>query len=166
VSATPVSYPPCNILPFVWAVGARLPIAPPPAPNSPPESRMDLYREYTEALLRRYVKMSMEAGKVPSLVGQELLRGNVTRYRVGCFADVVIFLADIDRCLNRLNEQQRDLVERMAIHQYTLAETAEQLGVAPRTVLRRYGQALDHLSRKFLDAEMLEPLYWSQDALV
>ncbi len=154
------------ILPFVWAVGARLPIAPPLSPDTPPERRIYLYREYTEALLRRYIRMAMEVGKSPSLMGQQVFRGNVTSYRVGHFDDCVIFVADVDRCLGRLDEAQRDLIVRMAIHQYTLAETAKMLGIMPRTVVRRYGMALDRLSQMFLDAEMLEPLYWSQDALL
>jgi Sigma-70, region 4 len=154
------------ILPFVWAVGARLPIAPPPAPDSPREPHMESYRQYTEALLHRYFKMSLEVGKVPSLVGHEIFRGNVTSYRVGNFVDAVIFVADVDRCLQRLDKEQRDLIERMAIQQYSLLETATTLGIAPRTVVRRYGQALDCLTRAFLDAEMLEPLYICQDALL
>lgn len=41
---------------------------------------MAFYRKYTEAMLQRYVRMSMEAGKVPSLLGQEMFHGNVTSY--------------------------------------------------------------------------------------
>ena len=38
----------------------------------------EFYRKYTEAMLRRYMTMSMEAGRVPSLLGREMFRGNVT----------------------------------------------------------------------------------------
>jgi hypothetical protein len=145
------------ILPFVWAIGAELPVQS-PATHTYPEPDMSFYRKYTEAVLRRYVRMSMEAGKVPSMLGQEMFRGKVTNYQIGHFDDVVIFLHDIDRCLARLDPDQQQLISRMAIQQYTVGETARLLGLAPRTVVRRYALALDRLTRVFLHAKMLEPL--------
>ena len=64
----------------------------------PPEliaQEMAFYRKYTEGMLRRYVQMSMESGKVPSLLGKEMFRGNVTSCRVGGFDDAVIFVHDV-----------------------------------------------------------------------
>jgi len=62
---------------------------------------MAFYRKYTEAMLRRYVRMSMEAGKVPSLLGQEMFRGRVISYRVESFEDVVNLIVDgVVECLN------------------------------------------------------------------
>ena len=145
------------VLPFVWAIGADLPVLDRDSPIQP-EVEMAFYRRYTEAILRRYVRMSMEAGKVPSLLGQEMFRGKVTSYRVGNFDDVVIFLHDVDRCLAKLDSEQQQLISRMSLQQYTAGETADLLGLKPRTVLRRYGDALDRLTRIFLDARMLEPL--------
>jgi hypothetical protein len=118
---------------------------------------MAFYRKYTEAVLRRYIRMAMEAGKVPSLLGQEMFRGKVTNYRVGNFDDVVIFVHDVNRCLEKLDEDQQDLISRMALQQFTVGETAQLLGVPPRTVIRRYSMAIDCLTRIFLRAKMLEP---------
>jgi hypothetical protein len=117
---------------------------------------MAFYRKYTEALLRRYVRMSMEAGKVPSLLGQEMFHGNVTGYRVESFEDVVIFLHDIEKCLDKLDTEQQHLISRIALQEYTLGETAELMGLKPRTVVRRYGQAVDCLTSVFLSVKMLE----------
>jgi hypothetical protein len=142
------------VLPFVWALSVE-----PAAPPLPPvEPQMAFYRKYTEAMLRRYVRMSMEAGKVPSLLGQEMFRGRVTSYRVESFEDVVIFIHDVEHCLEQLDAEQQHLITRMALQQFTVGETAKMLGLAPRTTIRRYGQALDRLTRIFLYAEMLEPL--------
>ncbi len=152
------------VLPYVWAIGARLPIA--PQPTQPPPDlhrpRVDFYRKYTEALLRRYIRVSMEAGKVPSLIGQEMFREKVTNYRVGNFVDAVIFVHDVDRCLQRLDEEQGTLIAHLALQQYTLLETAKLMGIARSSVIRKYGYALDRLTRIFLDAEMLEPLQTCQ----
>jgi hypothetical protein len=147
------------VLPFVWATKMFYAGALQPAEARqtvvPPE--MAFYRKYTEGMLRRYVRLSMEAGRVPSLLGQEMFRGKVTNYRVGNFDDVVIFLHDVEKCLEKLDEEQQHLISRIALQQYTLGETAELMGLKPRTVVRRYSQALDRLTRIFLSVQMLEP---------
>ena len=148
------------LLPIIWAVAHEQTVrrAPDEAETHSAAPQMAFYRKYTEAMLQRYVRMSMEFGKVPSLLGQEMFRGNVTSYRVESFEDVVIFLHDVDRCLKKLDAEQRHLISRIALQQYSLTETAELLGLKPRTVIRRYGQAVDRLTRIFLMVKMLEPL--------
>jgi len=148
------------VLPYVWAIGREQAAlrAPVPAPKEQLEPRMAFYRKYTEAMLRRYVRLSMESGKVPSLLGQEMFRGRVTSCRVDSFDDVVIFIHDVDRCLEKLDLEQQDLISRIALQQYTLGETAALLGLKPRTVVRRYGQSVDRLTRILLNAKILEPM--------
>jgi hypothetical protein len=148
------------ILPTVWAF-FRPPSQPEPSPaeiSRPPKRRLYVYRKYTEAILRRYVRMSMGAGRAPSLLGKELFRGKVTHYRVEAFDDVVIFVHDVDRCLEQLDDRQRCLVQRMAMEEYTVDETAADFQLNPRTILRYYGIALDRLTAHFLDVKMLQPL--------
>jgi hypothetical protein len=148
------------VLPYVWAIGrgqAEL-RAPVRAPSEQVEPRMAFYRKYTEAMLRRYVRLSMESGKVPSLLGQEMFRGRVTSCRMDSFDDVVIFIHDIGTCLEKLDREQQDLISRIALQQYTLGETAVLLGLKPRTVVRRYGQSVDRLTRILLNAKILEPM--------
>ena len=125
------------------------------------------YRKYTETMLRRYMTMSMEAGRVPSLLGRELFRGNVTHYDVKAFDDVVIFVHDVGKCLDNLGKGQQHLVRRIALEEYTQGETAAMLGISLRTVVRNYSDALDRLTRLFLDKGMLQPLSASrEEALV
>ncbi|MEO7027831.1 MAG: hypothetical protein ABI147_00315 [Acidobacteriaceae bacterium] len=116
------------------------------------------YRKYTEAMLRRYLRMSMEAGRVPSLLGREMFRGNVTSYRVHNFEDVVVFCLDVERCLAKLNLEEKDLVRRVALQEYTQPEAAGVLGVSLRQVSRGYGATIDKLTRMFLERRLLEPL--------
>jgi predicted DNA-binding protein (UPF0251 family) len=161
------------MLPRVWAVGetgdavdSHVPDAGHRAPRSDAEGRpgsrpkveVAFYRKYSEAMLRRYLRMSMEAGRVPSLLGRELFRGNVTSYRVHSFEDVVVFCMDVERCLTKLTPEEKDLIRRVALQEYTQAEVAAVLGVAVRYVSRQYAAALDRLTRMFLEARMLEPL--------
>lgn len=144
------------ILPYVWAFssGPSLPVA----PAKPPEPQVAFYRKYTLALLARYVRMSMEAGRVPSLLGQDMLRGNVSSYRVESFEDVVIFLHDVEHSMEKLDPEQQHLITRISLQGFTVGEISFALRLDPRTVIRRHTRALDALTRIFLDVEMLAPL--------
>jgi hypothetical protein len=133
-----------------------------PTAQRSPIAGLVFYREYTEAMLRRYVTLSMESGRVPSLLGRELFRGNVTSYKVTAFDDSVIFVADVGRCLEQLDSGLRHLVRRIALEGYTREETAGLLGVSLRTVARRYGEAIDKLTRIMLDREILKPMMASR----
>lgn len=122
-----------------------------------PDPSLAFYRKYTEALLRRYVRLSMSAGRVPSLLGRELFRGKVTNYRVEGFDDMVIFVQDVERCVAKLDRGQQILIERIAMQEYTLLEAAELLRLPLRSVKRWYAEALDLLTEMFLDKQLLEP---------
>jgi hypothetical protein len=118
--------------------------------------RYAFYRKYTEGMLRRAMKMSLDAGRVPSFIGRELFRGDVTNCKVSNFDDSVIFVADIDRCIARLQKSAQYLVHRIGMQEYTQAETAAMTGIPLRNVIRYYNRALDDLTRMFLERNMLQ----------
>ena len=126
-----------------------------PAAAVKPE--LAFYRKYTEALLRRYMRLSMEAGRTPSLLGRELFRGYVSNYEMHHFDDVVIFVHDVEKCMERLGMGQQQLIRRIALQEYTHGEAAELLGLSLRTVVRHYADSLDRLTVLFLDRRLLEP---------
>jgi AraC-like DNA-binding protein len=117
---------------------------------------MAFYRKYTEGMLRRYMYRSMEIGRVPSLLGDFSFRGRSSNQKAYTFEDSVIFVYDVERCLARLNRLERELVGRIALQEYTLAETAALTGMSIRTVVRRYSEALDRLTQVFLRLELLQ----------
>jgi DNA-directed RNA polymerase specialized sigma24 family protein len=117
-----------------------------------------LYRDRTFSLLRRYLRLSVEVGRLPSLLGRELFRARITAYRVGTFEDAVIFVHDMERSLEQLGEFERSLIGKIALQDYTQDEAALQLGCWRRTVGRRYAEALDLLSEVFLETGMLTAL--------
>ena len=129
-----------------------------------PISSLAFYRRYTELLLRRYMQVSLRMGRVPSVLGNCMFRGRVSSYRVQSFEDAVIFVYDVERCMKQLCPEDRELIARVALQEYTQAEAAELTGLGLRTVVRRYGDALDTLTRMFLDKELLEvgPLFEGQ----
>ena len=148
------------ILPMVWATAVqeemRAVVETVTQQQAAPE--LAFYRKYTEAMLRRYMRLSMEAGRAPSLLGREMFRGKVTNYRVHGFDDVVIFVHDVEKCLAKLDEGQQYLIRRIALQEYTQGETAGMMGVGLRTIVRRYAEALDLLTKIFLERNLLEPL--------
>ena len=131
-------------------------IAKPPAAASPaPE--LAFYRKFTENLLQRYLRMSFEAGRVPSLMGRELFRGNVSHTVVTGFDDVVHFIADVEKCMRQLSRVQQVLLRRIAMFGYSQAETAAMTGISLRTVVRRYYEAIDRLTGLLIEADLLQP---------
>ncbi len=114
-----------------------------------------LYRARTVGLLRRYFRMSIELGRLPALLGREFFRAKVTSYRMSTFEDAVIFVHDVERCLERLDEASRQLIARIALQEYTQTEAAPLLGKSLRTVQRQYPEALDRLSAIFLQSALL-----------
>jgi predicted DNA-binding protein (UPF0251 family) len=126
-----------------------------------PISSLAFYRRYTELLLRRYMQVSMRMGRVPSILGSCMFRGKVSSYRIHTFEDAVIFVYDIEKCLKRLSVEEMELIARIALQEYTQAEAAELTGQSLRSVVRKYGEAVDGLTKAFLDKNLLEvgPLY-------
>src|SRR5438445_13740109 len=80
---------------------------------------LGLYRRRTVALLRRYLRLSIETGRVPSLLGREFFRTRVTSYHISTFEDVVIFVHVAERCLGRLVEFAQQITSRFVLKDYT-----------------------------------------------
>ncbi len=123
-----------------------------------PREELPLYRGRTVALLRRYFRMSLDLGRLPSIVGREFFRARNTSYRVATFEDAVIFVHDVERCLEGLDAFSQKLIARVALQEFTHEEAARQLGCTRRTIVRRYAETLDRLAETMLARELLRPL--------
>lgn len=131
-----------------------------PEPNG-----WDLYRDHTRAMLRKFFRMSLHLGRVPSMVGGQMFRGRVTVYEVHTFEDTVIFVHDMERCLERLDELSRILISMIVFQEYTLVEVADKLGLCERQVKRRLVQALNRTSEILIEAKLMEPLHGFDDGM-
>jgi uncharacterized coiled-coil protein SlyX len=114
------------------------------------------YRKYTEQLLRRYMRTSMEMGRSPSVLGDLVFRGKASYTGIRNFEDAVIFVHDVESCLNKLDSEGCELVARIALQEYTQGEVAEMLGASVRTVMRRYAETLDKLTEILLEVDLLK----------
>lgn len=152
-------------VPRIWAVAEPMRALIAEGQPVPPEPKLELafYRKYTEAMLRRYLRLSMEVGRVPSLMGREMFRGNVSHCKMNSFEDAVIFCVDIERCLARLRKTDQRLIQRIALQGFTQEEAAPLLGLGLRSCIVKYGQAVDQLTELFLAGRILEPQKCCQD---
>ncbi len=117
-----------------------------------------IYRRRTEAILRKFFRMSVEVGRLPSILGSEFFRTHVTSYGVSSFEDAVIFVHDVERCVARLDHMSQTLIARVILQGFSHEEAGRLLGCTRRTVERNLPDALDRLSEIFLTARILEPV--------
>lgn len=157
------------VVPRLWAsipqAGSAV-SATEPRRNRPRVVRPELafYRKYTEGMLRRYVSMSLESGRVPSLLGKEMFRGKVTSYHVHGFDDVVIFIHDMEKSIAKLDPAEQRLIRRIALQQFTHQEVAQMVGNTRKTVLQQYNEAMNRLTGILLDVRLLEPFVDYRDS--
>jgi hypothetical protein len=117
-----------------------------------------MYRKRTMALLRRYMRLSMQTGRLPSVIGRELFRAKVTAYTATTFEERVIFVHDIERCLERLPPSDQKIVARIVLQEYDHVSAARILQCARKTIERRLPEILDDLSEEFLRLRLLVTL--------
>jgi hypothetical protein len=157
-------------LPMVWAVSSPQrawqserrtwetePAAKPAvkAPSTGPVISLAFYRKHTESMLRRYLYASMQVGRAPSILGDPVARGWCSSRRIRTFEDAVIFVLDVEKCLNQLGSLDRMMLSRIILQEYTQAEAASLLGMAVRTISYKFPQAIDRLTEKLLKAGLL-----------
>jgi len=116
------------------------------------------YRSRTVALLRRYMRFSLETGRLPSVVGREFFRAKVTSYTATTFEDRVIFVRDVEMSLNRLEYWDQQLIARVILQEHNQGQAAYMLHCSRSTVQRRLSEVLDLLSEDFLRVGLLVAL--------
>lgn len=107
-------------------------------------------------MLRRYMRYSIETGRLPSLLGREIFRAKVTTYTVVTFEDRVIFVHDMEMCLERLDEFSRQIIARHILQEHDFWATARLLHCNEKTVRRLTPFALDQLSEIMLEVGLME----------
>jgi hypothetical protein len=122
---------------------------------------MAAYRPYTRALLRRYFRMAVDIGRLPSILGGLCFRARVSSYKLHTFEDAVIFVHDIERVFERLERHSMEIIAGVTLLEYSLPEAALRLGITVQRAERRYASALDSLSAILLQVGLLRPVFTS-----
>jgi hypothetical protein len=123
--------------------------------RSEPAVSVAFYRKHTEKMLRRYLYASMQVGRAPSILGSPIGRGWVSSRPVKTFEDAVIFVLDVETCLDKLGSLDRQMLCRIVLQEYTQAEAANILGMSVRTISYKVPLALDRLTERLLTAGLL-----------
>jgi predicted DNA-binding protein (UPF0251 family) len=120
-----------------------------------PPVGLAFYRKHTQNMLRRYLYASTQVGRAPSLLRDPVARGWASNRPVRTFEDAVIFVLDVEKCLDELGALDRELLSRIVLQEYTQAEAAALLGISARSVSSKFGAALDRLTEKLLKSGQL-----------
>jgi hypothetical protein len=123
--------------------------------SAEPLVSLAFYRKHTESMLRRYLYASMQVGRAPSILGDPVGRGWVSSRPVRTFEDAVIFVLDLEKCLDQLGSLDRHLLSRIVLQEYTQAEAATLIGMSVRAISYKFPQALDRLTEKLLASGLL-----------
>jgi hypothetical protein len=128
-----------------------------PAFEDPLDRNPDLwlYRNRTVTLLRRYMRYSLETGRLPSIMGREFFRTHVTSYGVHTFEDRVVFVHDVEITLHRLDEFSQQVIARMILQEFGQEKAAVLLHCSRKTIQRALPEVLDQLSEFFLEVGLL-----------
>jgi DNA-directed RNA polymerase specialized sigma24 family protein len=97
----------------------------------------------------------MQVGRAPSILGDPIARGWASSRPVRTFEDAMIFVLDVETCLNQLGSLDRKMLCRIVIQEHTQAETASLLGMSIRSVSYKFPEALDRLTEKLLKTGLL-----------
>ncbi len=125
------------------------------AQNAEPDITLAFYRKHTERMLRRYLYASMQVGRAPSVLSDPVARGWVSSRPVRTFEDAVIFVLDVERCLDKLPALDRQILSRVVLQEYTQVEAAALLGMSTRAMSYKFLQALDRLTAQLLQSRLL-----------
>ena len=110
------------------------------------DSDLWLYRDRTVALLKRYARMAVESGRLPSLIGRECFGTRVTPYAMASFEDMAIFVHDMRAALNKLTHLQQQLITWNVLEEFSQYEIAQLLGCTRRWIEWQISDALDELT--------------------
>jgi predicted DNA-binding protein (UPF0251 family) len=125
------------------------------APVAAPVVSVAFYRKHAENMLRRYLYASMQVGRSPAILGESVGRGWCSSRPIRTFEDAVIFVLDMESCLDRLEELDRQTLYRVELQEYTQAEAATLLGMSVRTICTKLPQAVDRLTERLLETGLL-----------
>ena len=115
--------------------------------------------DYGEVDGTAYLVMEYVRGEpLSALLGREVFRNRGEDFVLRTFEDSIIFVHDIARCLELLDDFERDLIAAILFEEFTEDEAAWLLHCSRRTVERMLPETLDLLSAVFLERRLLAPV--------
>jgi hypothetical protein len=120
-------------------------------------SEYSIFRAHTLNLLQHYLRLSLDYGRIPSVLGGLVTRARVSHTKMHTMEDDTIFIHDMSRCLEReLAEEELRLVALIVFMDHTFEEAAAMQGYSLRQTYRMFYELMDRLTRAFFDREFLD----------
>jgi DNA-directed RNA polymerase specialized sigma24 family protein len=104
------------------------------------------------------MRLSLETGRLPSVIGRELFRAKITAYTAATFEDRVIFVHDVEKCLEQLAPFDQKIIARVVLQEHNHERAAAILHCTRKTIERRLPEVIDELSEEFLRIRLLSPM--------
>jgi hypothetical protein len=130
-----------------WSQGGLLEIDPRPETLC--------FRAQTLAIMRHFFELSCQVGRLPSLLGREFFRARVSHHAIPSFEEQAVFVRDVEICLERLSDEQAELITLIGLYDFSRDEIAAMLHCTLQWVNHQAAKALDSLSEIFLQAGVL-----------
>jgi hypothetical protein len=119
-------------------------------------SEYSMFRAHSLKLLRHYLRLSLDYGRIPSVLGGESMRARVSHTRMHTMEDETIFIHDMNRCLEKvLSEEELRMVALIVFMDYTFEEAAMKMHYSIRQTYRMFYDLMDRLTSAFFEREFL-----------
>ena len=120
-------------------------------------SEYSIFRKHTLKLLQHYLRLSLDYGRIPSVLGGEAMRARVSHTKMRSIEDDTIFIHDMNRCLEReLDEDELRLMALVVFMDCTFEEAAASRGYSIRQTYRMFYDLMDRLTRAFFVRNLLD----------
>ncbi|HLK33491.1 MAG TPA: sigma factor-like helix-turn-helix DNA-binding protein [Terriglobales bacterium] len=101
------------------------------------------------------MRLSLEMGRLPSVLGREFFRARFKQQRHVTLEDAVIFVHDMEHCLEELDGFSQQVLVWVVLQGYSQEEISKLLGCARKTISRHVPEAIDRLSEILLRERMM-----------
>jgi hypothetical protein len=120
-------------------------------------SEYSIFGAHALNLLQHYLRLSLDYGRIPSVLGGLVTRARVSHTKMHSMEDDTIFIHDISRCLEQeLKEEELRLMALIVFMDHTFDEAAAMQGYSLRQTYRMFYDLMDRLTRAFFDREFLD----------
>lgn len=113
------------------------------------------FRSQTLAIIRHFFEIASQIGRLPSILGREFFRAKVSHHAIPSFEEQAVFVHDVERAIERLSEQDAEVIALVGLFHYSLDDVAMMLGRSRTTVVQRFADSVDHLAEMFLETGLL-----------
>ena len=119
-------------------------------------SEYSIFRTHTLKLLQHYLRLSLDYGRIPSVLGGQVTRARVSHTKMHSMEDDTIFIHDMSRCIEQeLTDEELRLIALIVFIDHTFEEAAKILGYSEKQLRRIFPGIMDRLTRALFDRELL-----------